>query len=133
MMTVLTGYFVLFKYGPTFMTSLKPYKLKSVMTFYNFVQVIANTVFGCWVRLFSEASKNSQLKIKNFRCSTNSSGDLRSIGLANQSTTVMINMELMRWTHATFTSVWNFWILLILWVHWANKNSTKFEFQSDSL
>lgn len=50
-LTILAGYTVLCKYGPVFMENRKPVELRSIMTLYNFIQVIANAICGVCVRL----------------------------------------------------------------------------------
>lgn len=49
--SILIGYTLFCKYGPRYMDSRKPVELKSVMSLYNFAQVILNTVASSVVRI----------------------------------------------------------------------------------
>lgn len=49
LITILTAFALLCKFGPIIMESRRPFELKSLMTFYNFTQVVLNTFLGCKV------------------------------------------------------------------------------------
>jgi GNS1/SUR4 family len=48
----MSAYYMLFTYGPKFMESRKPFELKTIMTLYNFLQVVLNTYFAFEVSKF---------------------------------------------------------------------------------